>query len=98
MSLFRLIEGIISTRETRVLPYTPFDQTIGPATDRLIDFGGLRKDIHIQNNRTIGVKFDSTANPIFYLGIGDWSFTEQYAGKMYVTTTVSTELAVLANG
>jgi hypothetical protein len=98
MSLFRIIEGFISTREKKKLGYYAFDNTVAAGTDVLYDFGALRKDVTLETNKTIRIKFDSTSNPAFSVDAGIWKWGEQYSEKMYITTTVATQLAILANG
>jgi hypothetical protein len=98
MSLFRIIEGFISTRERNKLPYYAYDGTVTTGTDVLFDFGGLRKDVTIQSNKAILIKFNSAANNALAVDLGVWQFGEQYAEKVYITTTTATKISIMANG
>lgn len=95
----RLVEGAVSTRPIGALGNAAFNTASYAAeVDREFDLGGLRKDIHIENNRPITVKVGLvTAGPVT-LGPGAWDFTEEFAEKVFITFAQTTELTLYANG
>ncbi len=99
MSVFRLIEGIIKiARPNKPLGNASFEGTYGAATDTLFDLGGMRKDIHIENNIAIQVKLGSASAAAVELLPGIWDFDNEWTDKLYITTTAATEIAIYANG
>jgi hypothetical protein len=99
MSVFRLIEGIISlARPTQPIGNAFFDGTYGPATDTLFDLGAIRKDIHIENNIEIIVKLGSASADPVAIRPGVWDFTEEWTDKLYITTSAATQIVIYANG
>lgn len=99
MSVFRLIEGIISiARPTKSIGSASFEGTYGPATDQLFNLGAIRKDIHIENNIAISVKMGSASAAPAVIAPGVWDFTDEWADKVYITTTTATQIAIYANG
>lgn len=99
MSIFRLVEGLISiARPATSIGNASFESTYGPATDQLFNLGAVRKDIHIENNIAISVKLGSiSASPVVLLP-GTWDFDNEWTDKLYITTTVATQIAIYANG
>lgn len=96
--LFRLIEGYVSTRPKK--PLGNFSQE-GPqvaAADVLFDFGGLRKDVHIECDQPVTVKFNTSAGPGQGVVAGCWDWTGEFATKAFVTFTAPTDFKIEANG
>lgn len=98
MSVFRIVEGTVNTRPSGPLGDASFDGAQVVAADVLFDLGGVRKDIHIECNRPIGIKFNSAANAVINLPAGVWDVTEEFANKVYATFTVPTNFVMFANG
>lgn len=99
MSVFRLIEGIVSiARPVQPIGNASFEGTFGPATDQLFDLGKIRKDIHIENNITISVKMGSAAAQPVAIAPGVWDFDEEWTDKLYITTSSATQIGIYANG
>jgi len=98
MSLFRLVEGIISTRPTKALGHFSVDGPEAIATDKEFDFGGLRKDIHVECNQPVTVKFNDTVGPGDTVAAGAWDWTGEFAKKAFVTFTAPTDFKMMANG
>lgn len=99
MNPLRFIEGIVSTRPTK--PLGNFT-TVGPevaAVDKEFDFGALRKDVHVECDQPITVKFNSAAEPGYPVPAGVWDWEGQFAKKAFVTFTAPTTNFVMgANG
>lgn len=99
MSVFRLIEGIISIkRPPKPLGYfsAEGDYTSGTQT---FDFGKVRKDIYFETSHAISVKLNDSANQPIALGPGTWRFTDEWADKLIVTFSApSTHFGIYANG
>lgn len=98
MSLFRLVEGIISTRPTNALGDFATDGVQAVATDVAFDFGGLRKDIHIECDQPVTVKFNTSASPAINVASGVWNWTGEFATKAFVSFTTQTNFRMQANG
>ena len=99
MSLFRLIEGYVSTRPRKPLGNFASETVEVAATDKEFDFGGLRKDVHIESNQPFTIKFNSDSAPAMTVAPGAWDWTDQFANKAFVTFTApSTNFGVMANG
>lgn len=98
MSILRLIEGYVTTRPRK--PLGSFSQE-GPqvaAADVLFDFGGLRKDVHIESDKEFTVKFNSSAGAGQAVAAGCWDWTDEFATKAFVTFTAPTDFKIEANG
>jgi hypothetical protein len=90
---------LIDERQQGPLGYALFDNTItGAQTNFLIDFNGVRKDIHLENDSPITVRLNSISSDPMVLSAGIWDWTDEYANKIYITTTVSTMIQLYANG
>lgn len=98
MSLFRIVEGTVSTRPGSPLGYAASEALQSAAADVLFDLGGLRKDVHIECDQIVVVKFNAASNPGITLAPGVWDVTDEYASKVYATFTVPTNFALFANG
>jgi hypothetical protein len=103
VSLFRLIEGIVSiARPAKPLGYAYFENDYVPAVNQMFDFGGpIRKDVYIKVSADTIFKFDSTSSdPILVNPQSGVVLTEQWVKKVYVTFSNSpvTHMVLLANG
>lgn len=98
MSLLRLVEGVISTRPSKSLGSFAVEGPEVAAVDKEFDFGGLRKDIHIENDQPITVKFNSASAPGMVVVAGTWDWTGEFAKKAFVTFTAPTDFKMQANG
>lgn len=98
MSLFRLIEGVISTRPSKALGDFAVEAVQPAAVDVEFDFGDLRKDIHVEVDQPVTIKFNSAAAPGMTVASGVWDWTGEFAKKAFVTFTASTNFRMLANG
>jgi hypothetical protein len=98
MSLLRLVEGIISTRPTVPLGDFTTDGLQAAATDVPFDFGGLRKDVHVECDQPILIKFNVSTVPGQAVASGAWDWTGNFANKAYVTFAVPTNFKMRADG
>ncbi len=99
MSLFRLIEGYVTTRPRKPLGNFSVDGPQAPAADVLFDFGGLRKDVHVECDQPVTVKFGSAAVPGMTVPAGTWDWTDEFTNKAFVTFTApTTNFGMAANG
>jgi hypothetical protein len=98
LSILRIVEGIINTRPTRALGSFAVEGPEAAATDKEFDLGGLRKDIHIENDQPITVKFNSAGAPGMVVVAGSWDWTGEFAKKAFVTFTAPTDFKMQANG
>lgn len=96
--LFRLIEGVVSTRPSKALGNFVTDSVQPIAVDMEFDFGGLRKDIHIENSQPITIKFNSAVGSPMAVAAGAWDWTGEFAKKAFVTFTAPTDFKMVANG
>lgn len=98
MSLFRVIEGIVSTRPPVPLGDFTSDGLQATAADVPFNFGGLRKDIHIENDQPVLVKFNSSSNPGMTVAAGAWDWSGEFASSAFVTFSAPTNFKIFANG
>lgn len=98
MNPFRLIEGIVSTRPTKPLGSFSVEGPQAAAADVPFDFGGLRKDIHVESDQPFTIKFNSASNPGQDVVAGSWDWTGEFASKAFVTFTTPTDFKLQANG
>jgi tetrahydromethanopterin S-methyltransferase subunit H len=98
VSLFRLVEGVISTRPSKALGSFAIEGVQAPAADVEFDFGGLRKDVHIENDQEITVKFNTPSGSGMVVAAGAWDWTGEFAKKAFVTFTAPTDFKMQANG
>lgn len=99
MSVFRLVEGIISIgRPTQPVGNAYYDGMFNPTVNQLFDFGAVRKDVHIECDQEITVRFNSTSAPAITIVAGVWDFTDENANKAYITFGSVTNMSLYANG
>jgi len=96
--LLRLVEGVISTRPKVALGNFSVDGMEAIATDKEFDFGGLRKDIHVECNQPVTVKFNSADGAGMTVVAGAWDWTGEFAKKAFITFTAPTDFKMQANG
>lgn len=94
----RIVEGNVTDRTLGPLGNFVTDGPQVTAVDVLFDFGGLRKDIHIENDKPVTVKFDSASNTGMTIAAGSWDWTGEFAAKAFVTFTMTTNFRMFANG
>jgi len=81
-------------------PYFSVEETVvSVENDKEYLLGAVIRDIHIQTNKKISVKFNSTSSPSVVLPNGYFNFEKQFANKIYITTTLAnTKIGIYANG
>ena len=99
MSVFQVIQGIISIkRPPKPLGYFSEENDYAAGT-QTFDFGKIRKDISIQTNQPITVKLNDASSQPIQLSSGTWDFTGEWASKAIVTfSATTTHFAIYANG
>ena len=92
----------VTATSGQVRPYFWHDfdvDGVTPAgTDILFTFPQVQQDVYINTNKAITVKWNDSINTGIILQGGQYDFLNQFAGKVYITTSEDTKLQIYANG
>jgi hypothetical protein len=99
LSVLGAIEGLsITTAAPHGRYYAVETTQAGGITDTEYDFGVRMQDVYMSVSQDVSVKWNVTTNPIIGLSKGQFDFDWQNADKVFVTTTLPTDIKIYANG
>lgn len=99
LSVLQAVEGLsVSTQPPHGKYFSIETSQLGGLTDVLYDFGNRMQDVYLSVSQPVVLKFHDTSNTPVPVLKGQFDFNFQNADKMYVTTTLPTDLKIYANG